>query len=258
MTAISAMMVLATQPWSHEVQMANRYTFGYLDRVTLNVYKTSPRLQTGHIVLALYDSISKLYSRRLRFCKVICSIVLQGSVVGSVFITRSSDGPGLSDGRQDTTVGPKGIEEDLSLVNRSSLTANSGEISAPGDPEYRIYWNVNGRPVLPQDILSAGVDGMATAAQYELLGPLPYITGVSFSGNAVFHIGQSHGAEFSCFDVITAISSLIGQVVVGQRKFREMEFTVKYHGAQTGTGYIMSLSPAGGFKSNGTGGVATS
>ena len=143
-----------------------------------------------------------------------------------------------------------------STSSGSSMADDSGIVIDPEDLKFSISWIFDGRSVPAQEVLSSVIDGIATVAPYETDAQCAYITGVSFSGNVVFHIGQSLDATLLCGQISKAYIYL-SIVILKNRKFMEMDFTLRYDGKTIGTGHVLKMSVAGSHNRNSTARIAT-
>lgn len=133
------------------------------------------------------------------------------------------------------------------------MADDSGVVVDPDDPRFSISWIFGGRSVPAQEVLSSVIDGIATVAPYETD---EYVTGISFSGNVVFHIGKSLGATLLCGQ-ISKTYTYLSIAILKSRNFMEMDFTLKYDGKTVGTGDVFKISDVEGHNRNSTARVAT-
>ena len=197
-----------------------------------------------------------MYNQQPGFYELSCIIILVGLSVGFFLITPART---FVSGNQHGTIdAPRATEDAVSLVNAGLLTADSGVVLDPHDKNFRISWTVTGRSVPVQEIFSAAVHGIATAAQHDTNGPYSYTTGVSFSGNAAFHIGGYLDEDLPCGMIAKAFVILAEFVVKKERKFHEMEFTLTLDGKMIGEGYIFKVSSLESHGGNDTDRTATS
>ncbi len=260
MVIIYVMSVLSTQPWAGEADLSNlTIVIAPGQRVTFSIFKDDPELQPGQIILALYDILLTMYNKRPGFYKVTFNVYLQGRKIATIFMFDSQPGPPFPANKSDTIAGFEGTKRTLSLVNSTdNLEDDSGEVVDPKDPSFRISWAVDGKSIPVQEIFSAAVDGIATTAQSRYVDTCSFTTGVSFSGNIAFHIGQHRDEILLCGQIIKVFGLLVELVVKNQRKFLEMDFILNYDGVKIGEGYIMKLSPVGSQGGNATENVAAS
>lgn len=252
---ISAMDQLSMQPWSGPVDLSSSsLILSPGQRVALTTFGESQQLQPGHIILALYHIVLRMYNQRPGFYKLGCVVSLQEQKITTIYIFQGRG----SLSHHCTLAKPEGTERAVSLVGSiDSLTENSGVVVDPKDALFRIAWTVDGRSIPIQEIFSAAVDGIVTAAPHGYTNLCSHATGVSFSGNVAFHIGQYSDHNLHCGQTSRAFGLLVQKVVKDQRIFQEMDFTLEYDGVKIGEGYILKMSSVEGH-SNSTEGIATS
>ena len=260
LVVMHVMFGLGLQQWSGSVDLSRlTITTSPESHVMLSIFSDSPELQPGHIIIALYNTVSTMYAQRPGFDKLNCGIFLRKRRIGLFYMTPTSPRPVLSGSQDDTVYEWDGIEGVVSVVNNTSiLKANSGVVIDPADTRFRISWSSDGNFIPVQEMLSSIIDGMATTAQYDYDGPCSYITGVSFSGNVAFHINGCSGQTLLCRRISKAYILLVALVIVKERQFREMEMTLYFDGETIGEGYVLKISSVEGHGSNGTGRTATS
>ena len=250
---ISAMDQLSMQPWSGPVDLSSSSVIlSPGQRVALTTFCESQQLQPGHIILALYHIVLRMYNQRPGFYKLSCVVSLREQKIATIYMVQGRGS------HHCTLAKPEGIERAVSLVGSiDSLTENSGVVVDPKDALFRIAWTVDGKSIPIQDIFSAAVDGIATAAQHGYTNLCSHATGVSFSGNVAFHIGQYSDHNLHCGQISRAFGLLVQLVVKDQRRFQEMDFTLDYDGVKIGEGYMLKMSSVEGH-SNSTEGIVTS
>ena len=249
---ISAMDQLSMQPWSGPVDLSSSsLILSPGQRVALTTFGESQQLQPGHIILALYHIVLRMYDQRPGFYKLSCVVSLREQNIATIYMFQGRN-------NHFTLAKPEGTERAVSLVGSiDSLTEKSGVVIDPKDGLFRIAWTVDGRSIPIQDIFSAAVDGIATAAPDGYTNLCSHATGVSFSGNVAFHIGQYSDHNLHCGQISRAFGLLVQLVVKDQRRFQEMDFTLDYDGVKIGEGYMLKLSSVEGH-SNSTEGIVTS
>lgn len=258
--SIKAMFDLSQQPWSGRVDLTSLGLVAVTgSHVSLTLHELARGLQPGHIILAIYDTVLRMYNKQPGFYAANCQIYLQAQRVGNLAMI-----PGLfqkvpSGSQNDTMTESERIEGSLSLVNGTrTLKDDSGVIIDPSDPRFTISWTVNGKSISAQEMFSAAVDGTASTAQYEWNQICSYALGVSFSGNVAFHIGPYLSSDLLCGWIVKTFNFLVIYVAWAQRKFQEMDFTLNWQGKRVGSGYVMKLSSVGSHGGNGTDGIASS
>lgn len=259
--SIRAMFDLSQQPWSDGVDLTNLGLVAVPGgHVSLTLHELAQGLQPGHIILAIYDTVLRMYNKQPGFYAVNCQIYLRAQGVGNIAMLPSRLQKVPSGSQNDTMAGSEGTEGSLSLVNGTgTLTDDSGVIIDPSDPRFSISWTANGKSIPAQDIFSAVVDGIASTAQYEWNQICSYALGVSFSGNVAFHIGPYSSSEgLLCGWIVKTFSFLVIYVVRARREFQEIDFTLSWQGQKMGSGYIMKLSSIESHGGNGTDGIASS
>ena len=248
---------LSEQPWSSEVDLSKLL---YVQSTGRNVEKTvaiitgmeAPGLQPGHVILALYESVLAMYSRRPGFYSVVVTVHLQGRYIGRALMIAPYASQTMFDSQNRTILG------DDMFKHTSSVTADSGVFVDPEDSRFRISWTFDGRSVPAQEIFSAVLDGIMTIAQYGIDVPCAYVTGVSFSGNVAFHVGRVDGQGLLCGQMSRVFLAIPHWIIMIERKFTEMDFTLEYAGRKIATGYIFKVSSVASQDKNSTGKIAAS
>ena len=261
MDTIKAMIALSRQPWAGNIDVGPVREIGSPDGpVVLFILDPSGHLQPGLVVLALYDLLLTMYKQRPGFFKVNCGIFLEDrGLIGLLYMNQGIYGKVQSSKARGNLTESKKTMQAVSLVSsRLNLIDVSGVVVDPEDARFRILWTVHGRSIPVQDIFSAAVDGIATTAQHVYNDPCPSSTGVSFSSNAVFHIGGMFGRTLLCGQIVTAFGLLADLVIKNKGIFREMEFSLEYDGVEIGQGYTLKMSSIQSQGGNDTRAMSTS
>lgn len=220
----------------------------------------STALTTGMVVKALYESITDMATRKPGFFQLADYIELNGEAIGKMFIDSSDRS--LNDERVSNAT----LTADASRSIASSHVAdsNTGDISLPSnpreiidpyDPRFKITWEWGGKNIPAQDIFSAAFNGLAAVSLYDHYGPCEYITALSASGNAVFHIGRSTRTQLFAGIIARAFYLLINRLFLVQRRFEEVWIQMSIHNVVIADGYIHKVVRVGA--GNVTEGVAS-
>lgn len=258
--SLKALFDFSQQPWSGRLDLRGLVLIAVPEsHVALTLHQLAQGLQPGHIILAIYDTVLRMYNKQPGFYAANCHIYLRTQRIGFMSMFPSQFQKVLSGSQNDTMTESEGTEGSLSLVNGTgTLTDDSGVISDPTDPRFSISWTVSGRSIPAQDMFSAALDGTASSAQYQWNQICSHALGVSFSGNVAFHIGPSYPEDLLCGWIIKTFSLLVLFVARARHLFQEMEFTLSWQGKQVGSGYIMNLSSVESHGGNGADGIASS
>ena len=260
MNCIEALSKLSEQPWSGRVDPKPISMVGLLgSHVVICTREDGEGLEPGHLVLALYDVISRMYNQQPGFFSGQCDIFLRKQRIGLIYTLPSPIQQVLSGSQNDRMTEPEGTEGSLSLVNSlRTLTDDSGVVEDPRDARFSISWTVDGISIPLKEIFSAAIDGIAMTAQHAYTGPCSHADGVNFSGNVGFHIGGYSTRTLLCGQIVRTFALLVRVVVRDQAKFQGMEFTLNYDENRIGSGFIVKLPSVEGHGGNGTEAVASS
>ncbi|MCJ1458663.1 hypothetical protein MMC28_009037 [Mycoblastus sanguinarius] len=249
LTSIILLYHLAQQPWDQTVYI------GHLSRIVDKSFGTiiltnfdgpGTEMQTGHVILALYKGVFAMAEGRPGFYQLNAMVFVTGRHVGSVQIVKI-----LSN--VNKTMGLMASQD----VNSSgNLTDTSGKIPDPDDDKYEISYHYDGRSVPAQEILTAVLDGLATAAQYSTSDACQWTTGVSVLGNTVVHVGQTFGQTLLCGQLMKLFYLVGGWITIRLKLFGEMDFSLMFEGREIAEGYILKLSATE--QQNGIVGIASS
>lgn len=86
---ISAMDQLSMQPWSGPVDLSSSSVIlSPGQRVALTTFGESQQLQPGHIILALYHIVLRMYNQRPGFYKLSCVVSLRERKIATIYMVR--------------------------------------------------------------------------------------------------------------------------------------------------------------------------
>lgn len=265
-TAIKLMYGLSKQPWSSPVELLESGLCIISQQPDYNVIiLTADRhpgttLTTGMVVKVLYESVTDMATREPGFYQINDFITLNGETIGKMIIDSNNlllNHEGVLNATL-TADFPHNIasshptERDIGDVTQPS---NSNEIIDPHDRRLKITWEWGGKNIPAQDIFSAAFNGLAASALYDHDGPCEYITALSASGNAVFHIGRSTRTTVFAGVIARAFYLLINQLFLVQRRFEELWIYLSINGINFADGYIHKVGRVGA--GNSTQGVAS-
>lgn len=220
------------------------------ERVFVLTSDEGPSLQPGHVILAIYQTVKAMYSRRPGFFTSMTTIMLLGQEIGCTGIL--SECPISGNCYSNTSDSPSMVNLPLVLNSTSSsVTDDSGVLVDPEDPRFSIHWEVDGTSVPAQEWLSSVMDGIATVVLYEIDAKCAHVTGVSFAGNTAFHVGGYSPEILLCGQISKAFAYLY-IATLKSRNFMEIGFTLKYDAATIGTGYVLRLSSVESHNDNST------
>ena len=237
LATISLMFALSEQAWSSEVDLTRlNWVPSPGGRVAIVTVAEAPGLQPGHIILAIYQCVLAMYSRRPGFDAVVVKIYLQERCIGKLVMLNPFDLPAVIGSRNSTLLGESMAKGTGSVMTRAGVLVD------PENDDFRISWAFDGRPVPAQDIFSAVLDGIATTAQYDVNESCAYVTGVSFSGNLAFHISRISVQDLECGRISRAFLLISHWIIPIERIFTEMDFTLILNERPIAEGYIFKIS----------------
>ncbi len=234
-TSIELMFQLAQQPWTSAVNLRHLSPVvknGYKSTIFTRLYGRSDELQTRHVLLALYKGVFAMARGDPGFYRLNAGIYLQKRLAGSVQIERLGSDLSL----------PNAMPSSTSQAN-STLTAMSGFIVNPKYPTTKIGYSFDGRTISSQEILTAVLSTLTTAAQYAGTN-LRYTAGRSVSGETEIRILGLLGSDFPAREATRAIYLIAIDLMVAFMLYEEMTFTLFYGRPRTASGSI-TIIPVG-------------
>lgn len=257
---------LSKQGWFSRVELVESGLFIVTEEPDYNVIiitsEQSRRiaLTTGMVVKVLYESITDMATRQPGFYQVADYIEINRELIGKMFIDMND--LALNEKRVPNAT----LSADFPHSSASSKTSDNNtrditqpsnfmEIIDPYDSRFKITWEWGGKNIPAQDIFSAAFNGLTAVAMYDHSGPCEYITALSASGNAVFHLGRSTRTALVAGIVARAFYLLINQLFLVQRRFEELWIHLSIRGINVADGYIHKVGRVDA--GNVTGGVAS-
>lgn len=254
-TAIKLMYGLCQQAWSDTVDLVHDDLRvveqpGHNAIIYTSDNPHSTELKTGLAVRALYDVVFLMGNQEPGFYKVTSSIALQGRAIGRILITSKAQLPAANPTSSDrdflnTTSTVDILGGHHTPNENSSSLAYSGYIPDPDDERFKISYQYVGDNVRSQEMFSAVLAGLASVAQYNDDGPLPWLSAVSFSGNLVFHFGARPRQALMGWHISRTFYLLVYHLFLVQRILKEMHFTLLYYGRPIADGFMKSMRSVG-------------
>lgn len=242
---------LGKQPWYSPVDLIDSGLYIVTETPDFNVViltsdiPPSTALTTGMVVKVLYESITDMATQSPGFYEVADFISLNDKKIGKMFI----DAERLSLNNDEGVANPASpanpshssipITSPNTASNPQPTTPN--QITDPHDPRFTITYDWTGTNIPAQDIFSAAFNGLAAIALHNHDSPCEYITALSASGNAVFHIGRSSRAELLAAIVARGFYLLINRLFLVQRRFEEVFVCMRINGVGVADGYVYKV-----------------
>ena len=244
------MYKLAQHDWNDVV-----YDNFYMSVTTFNLHiqvtaEPSYKLDISHVIIALQDSVVAM-ARLKGFFRLTTLIGLDEQLIGQLDFG-NNDGP--SDKR--ITSVPSESTHFFNVNQSDSSLGDSGRIPDPYDPKFIITYDFYGKAIDTKEIFTTVLEGLAISAQIGRNKECSGLEASSLSGIAALSISKSldNSKQLLYSAVTKALLILVTAVMVPQRKFKEVEFSLLYDGSKFAEGYIFRVVTA----HNGTGGIPTS
>ena len=225
---------LSRHPWDAIWQLppARVHVSNFGLEIRVDSIRPNPSVRTGQFVLALYQTVLAMATKKPGFFSASTLIKMDGVITGLINIQQSRHlFPGLANVTEWVT--------DLTKVN--STTAPH-EIVDPDDNNFHLSYQPGSQNIPVQDIMFAALDAMVTIAKFDQESPCEYVHGISVSGNAVFFLGGFSDRSIACKWMLRALLLIAGNIVVAEKLFVNEEFQLSYDGTQIGQGYLMRIS----------------
>lgn len=264
-TAIKFVYGLGQQAWSSQVDLIDSGLVVVTEKPDYNVViltsdkPPSTALTTGMVVKVLYETITDMATQAPGFYEAANFISLHDKKIGTMFIDTERLSLNNDEGVANTASPASPSHSSIPLLpitspsNPQPTTPN--QIIDPHDPRFTITYDWTGTNIPAQDIFSAAFNGLAAVALHDLTSPCEYITALSASGNAVFHIGRSSRTELFAAIIARGFYLLINRLFLVQRRFEEVFVTMRIHGVGVADGYVYKVRKGG--VGNGADGVAS-
>lgn len=232
---------LAQDDWDAHIYENLRMSVSVYNIWILVAIALSDRLQVGHMVIALQDSIFAM-ARLNGFFRLSALISLDGQTIGHLEF-----GKNQSPSDNDTSVSFPA--DTLLLVNNDQSdgsSSNSGQIVDPNDSKFVITYEFYEKTIDSKEIFTVVLDGLATSAQFEPSEDCPVLEASSMSGTVAISISRilSEPTEMRYSDLTKALLILVTGVIVQQRMFKELDFSISYDGVQIAEGYLFKVALA--------------
>ena len=241
MNAIELMYRLAQVDWDAHIYKDLRMSVTFYNIWILIANSPSDRLQVSHIVIGLQDSIITM-ARLNGFYRLSALISLDGQMIGQLEF-----GNNQSPSDNVTSVS---LQEDNSLLVNSNQSdgssSNSGQIVDPNDPKFVITYEFYEKAIDSKEIFTVVLEGLAISAQFEPNEYCPVLEAHSLSGTVAISISQILGKPtlLRYSDLTRSLLILVTGVIVSQRKFKELDFSISYDEVQIAEGYLFKVTSA--------------
>lgn len=239
--AIELMYRLAQYNWDAHIYEEIRMSVTFYNIWILAAGAPSDRLQVSHIVIALQDCIIAM-ARLTGFFRLSALISLDGEMIGHLEF-----GNNQSPSDNNTSVS---LQEDSSLLvnnNRSDGSSiNSGHIVDPNDHRFVITYDFYEKAIDSKEIFTVVLDGLATSAQFEPNEYCDVLEVHSMSGTVAISITKILGEPtlVRYYDLTRSLLIIVTGVIVRQRMFRELGFSISYNGLEIAEGYLFKVTLA--------------
>ena len=254
--AIELMYKLAQYSWDVPIIDQLEYSDRRYDVLILSSPEQGPspvkqpsQLQNCHVIIALYEVLLTMAARAI-FCELFVDLLVNEKQVGNmnIFQWGGFDGDGHAD--DILTLTTSNSTEYISVLN-----GESGEIVDPDNNNFKISYAFYGQHINSQEIFTATLDGLATAAEFNRESKCDVIYATSVLKTCAFSITKNIGlqaSQLSYAQVTAALRLLTVGVMLERKMFGEMEFALEFGGIQVGEGNVLRVSSA----SNATEGIA--
>ena len=224
------------------------------------------RLTNEYVTRATYHLLECMATQSPGFYGAQVRISKSGRVIGKMLLTKIRRRYGASNSSEEilsnaTFIDTVTLGENPNAPLDNSLTANSGEIADPDDPDgLRIPYTYGGHKILNSEIFFALFSGIAHVAQIGDLHPLDYIDAISASRNLAVHMGGGGepGTQLTTTLIKITLETLYVHLYSEERRFEDIDFSVSWQGKKYADGFVMDLGPPVVGGNNGTGLTATS
>lgn len=242
--AIELMYRLAQEDWDALI-----HTNIQMSVTTYNIWiiatrAPAARLQIGHIVIALQDSVVAM-ARLTDFYRLTALITLDGVTAGYLDFGNNQS---PMDGNNTSSGVPK---DDLLLINNNtdqsgSSVSNSGQVIDPYDPKFVITYQFFDQSIDSKEIFTVVLDGLATCAQFKPSDEYPVLEAYSVSGTTAISISKVLGrpTRLHYSDMTRSLLLIVTKVIVMERKFKELEFNIGYDGVRIAEGFMFKVTSA--------------
>lgn len=190
-------------------------------------------LQTSHIVLGLYDTITDV-STHSRFCELLTTLSLHGRQIGVLMIQK----------RTSSTANATNLVMVKGSPISNAVTYPSGQITDADNPDFSVFYTYSGIRINSKDIFLTVLAALATAAQFSPSRSFQSISASSPSGDCVISISEV-GSPFPVnYSYITkTLRTLISDISVFLAKFGEMTFQLNWGASSMAEGSIKLVHP---------------
>ena len=199
----------------------------------------SEQFKVSYAVIALHDSIIAM-ARLPAFFRLSALVSLDGQRIGHLEF-------GKKDSPSDSDTSISSAEDTLLIVNNNQSEgswSNSGQIVDPYDSKFIVTYDFYGKAIDSKEIFTVALDGLAISAQFKASEDCPVLEASSMSGVAAISISKVLGVptQLRYSDVTKSLLILVTGVIVPQRKFKEVEFSISYDGFKIAEGYMLKLA----------------
>ena len=193
------------------------------------------RLQTNHIVLGLYETITDVAARS-RFCAALVTLSLHGRQIGVLKIeARRPAGASETSGAGSVP----GDNDDAPPPASNAVTYPTGEIIDRDDPDFSISYTYTGASINSKEIILAVLDALTTAAQSAPGAFFRSLDAASASGICAIGVrGVENPLGINYSYVTKALRTIVSDIMVPLRRFGEMTLRILWQGVKIGEGEV--------------------
>ncbi len=191
------------------------------------------QLQTNHIILGLYETITDI-SARSQFCEVVSALSIRKRQIGTLTIQERASRTLEQDEantKSSMTIGRS--------QNNNTITYPSGHITDSDDPSFSISYAYSGIRLNSKDVFSAILDALASAALFSPSIAFRSLDAISASGDCVINVVEVHNPFQVNYSYVTkALRTMIVDIMVPLRDFGAMTLQLKWDGLNMAEGSI--------------------
>lgn len=204
-------------------------------------------LEVRHGVLGLYKA-GVAIAQGGRFNQLDAPLYVGDLQVGSLEVQPRSILPSTNNNTNKQPQPPTNSTP-LSSNHPATLTTDSGTITDPTDPNFTLTYHYDGVRIKAQDIFTAFLDALATAAEHGNGDPDAHIPAARSAGGdtvlSTWTVGA--GAAMTWQRLKRALSLVWTALVTGGRaRFEGLAFGVVYEGVGIGGGRLLRFDGGGG------------
>ncbi len=124
----------------------------------------------------------------------------------------------------------------------STTSAHSETVIDDGDPKFKIRYILDTARIMPADIFTAFMDGLATAAEFDSTGTGAFVNAVAASGKCAINVhGIGLQSQFNWALLVQTLAVVFIQIIFPQKLFYGMDFDVIYEDSKVGEGFVLAM-----------------